>query len=234
MNFSTEFSTPNENKPENNYWLITFADLISLMVAFFVMLYSMANPKEQDFKFKVEAIESKSMVVEVKGEQASKFGLHRTFAKRALGLNYLEAVLSSKIEDNEMFKGLLLTSDDEHLIISMPIYSFLETKNGQVIVKKEKERVFFELFDMLSNIKNKISIMAFLGYENNDNDISVALSYAGAVYNQLKANGYKASAEILSSKKNRLFSKLNLKEIMKDVYKNRIDIVIKSDGDIID
>ena len=52
--------------------------------------------------------------------------------------------------------------------------------------------------------------------------------------NQLKANGYKASAEILSSKKNRLFSKLNLKEIMKDVYKNRIDIVIKSDGDIID
>jgi len=238
MNNKTRFINPaySPRASVGNGWLITFTDLISLMVAFFVMLYAMSTPNENSFKYQVEGLDKDKTVAAAddNGKRASFYGLHRTFSRRAVSVRYMEAVLSSKIEENPIFKNIVLTTVDDKLFISLPLSEYLESRNGIAEIKHGKESLFFEIAEMLGNINNKIDVAVYAHGNNGSLDISLSLTYAAKVRNALKSSGHKNGIGIFTSVKDRMFDRIQLNDVMKEAYLSRIDIVINSDGLIID
>ncbi len=217
-------------------WLITFTDLISLLVAFFVMLYAMSTPNDNSFKYQVEGLDrnKNDTVTESNGKKASFYGLHRTFSRRAVSVRYMEAVLSSKIEENPIFKNVILTIFDDQLFISLPLFEYLEIKGGIAEIKDNKESLFFEIAEMLGNISNKIDVAVYARGDDGKHNISSSLAYAAKIRNALKKSGHKNSIGIFTSVNDRIFERLPLNDVMKEAYLSRIDIIINSDGRIID
>ena len=219
-----------------NGWLITFTDLISLMVAFFVMLYAMSTPNDNSFKYQVEGLDKdrKAVVSDSHGKKASFYGLHRTFSRRAVSINYMEAVLSSKIEENSVFKNIVLTVLEDKLVISLPLTEYLEMSGGIAKIKSGRESLFFEIAEMLGNISNKIDVAVYVRGEEETRNVSLSLAYAAKIRNTLKRSGHKNGIGIFTSIKDHVFDRLNLNDVMKEGYFSRIDIIINSDGLIID
>jgi len=219
-----------------NGWLITFTDLISLMVAFFVMLYAMSTPNDNSFKYQVEGLDKdkKILASDNHGKKASFYGLHRTFSRRAVSISYMEAVLSSKIEENPVFKNAVLTVADDKLIISLPLSEYMEIKGGIAEIKNGKESLFFEIAEMFGNISNKIDVAVYAGGDEKTHDISLSLAYAAKIRNSLKRLGHKNGIGIFTSVNDRIFDQLKLNDVMKEAYLSRVDIIINSDGLIID
>ncbi|OPZ78665.1 MAG: flagellar motor protein MotS [Alphaproteobacteria bacterium ADurb.Bin438] len=221
------------NKAESydRYWYITFSDLMSLMVAFFVMLYGMSSPKEESFRYLSQSIEQKKLEDKNPiGKQASQYGLNRTFSKRGVSLPYLEAVFSSKISENEIFKNVKLTKVVNGLAISLSAEEIFNIKNGIVEIKSEKESLIFEISDMMQNIKNKVKIVGYAKNKDLSENYNLALTFASSLRYMLKEKGYKENMDLLIYGDDTIFERLDVKEVVKDAYVNRVDILIMSDG----
>ena len=67
-------SMRNENKNKNDkpVWLITFVDLISLLLAFFLMLYSMSSVKKNDWATFLASLDKQETLLEKKKEGSKK------------------------------------------------------------------------------------------------------------------------------------------------------------------
>ena len=53
-----------ENKNDKPVWLITFVDLISLLLAFFLMLYSMSSVKKNDWATFLASLDKQEIPLE--------------------------------------------------------------------------------------------------------------------------------------------------------------------------
>ena len=62
----------NENKNDKPVWLITFVDLISQLLAFFLMLYSMSSVKKNDWATFLASLDKQETLLEKKKRRFKK------------------------------------------------------------------------------------------------------------------------------------------------------------------
>lgn len=141
-------------------WLITFTDIMALMLTFFVLLYSMAVP-EKDKWDEISSGFSRGFNV-FKAPQS--FGGHRDSINiekldftRALDLNYLEALILELVAENEFLKNVFVMHQHDSLILSLP--SDLLFLPSQTEVSIEGKKALFALGGPLSRIRNRIQII---------------------------------------------------------------------------
>lgn len=82
--------------------MLSLADLISLLLTFFVMLFAMSKVKIDRWDEVVDALSQsiKPSPVEDTDEPMANMNIPRVYRKPAMNLDYLSAVIDDAIDDN--------------------------------------------------------------------------------------------------------------------------------------
>lgn len=189
---NTDFPQPQAG---NASWMIIFTDLVSLMLTFFVLLFSMSNVQVDKWESLTEALSqtlnpSSTMTVDA---ATAKFNIANIFRKQAINLDYLNGVLEEAVAEDPILNKSQMMLLEDRLIIALP--GDLLFPSGRAVLSEGARKALFNLGGVLRNIGNQIGInghtdpTAPSGGEYTSNwELSVARAIA--VANSLKRSGY--------------------------------------------
>lgn len=141
-------------------WMITFADIMAIMLTFFVLMYSMSVIQEEKWEDMTTSLNEGVSVAEspkwYSGEQDT-ISIEKLDFKRALNLDYLQGLVQDSMQGNEVLQALVIMKQGDRLILSLPSEILFET--GEADVSLDGKRAIFALGDVLSRIKNRIEVV---------------------------------------------------------------------------
>ena len=96
----------NKNKNDKPVWLITFVDLISLLLAFFLMLYSMSSIQKNDWAAFLASLNKHEVLMKEKkvGSKKDAELIRPAEISKGLEIKYLRTILESEIDSNDLLK----------------------------------------------------------------------------------------------------------------------------------
>lgn len=113
-----------EQRPQvgGTAWMITFADLIMLLITFFVLLFSMSQVKTEKWQAVVEALSDRlnPESAHAKIGPFAERNVHRVFEPKLLGLDYLDTMLAEKVADEPLLAESIIHRLEDRLVISLP------------------------------------------------------------------------------------------------------------------
>ncbi len=220
-------------------WLMTFADMLSLMLTFFVLIYSMTVTQE-DFwdglsnSFATTFIHSNRIIpTKELGDNDTPI----TFQEVDADLKYVANILKMHFRKHKDLGDAYFQIDDERLVISLP--SKVLFASGSDNLKKAGKKASYIVANILNNINVSVEV-----YGHTDStptkghhwptNWELSLDRAISVAHQLKESGYlkPVSARGLSYFQSQNYEKpknpFDLDGLnMKDQQARRVDIVIK-------
>ena len=175
-------------------WLITFADLFCVLLAFFALLFSMSAVETGKWKKLTEAFthdtERALSVDTFPNTKARDAGGVKSLP--ALDLGYLGTVLHAHGKTNVLLKDSVIYRIGDRLVISLP--SDLLFAPGSAALDARGAAALFDLASVLRNIANDIEVVGHSdptpagGAYPSTWDLSLARG--GAVANELKRAGF--------------------------------------------
>lgn len=156
------FSSGQEMKEESAVplWLITFTDVMALMLTFFVLLYSMAVPEESKWTEVTAAMNKEFGTYSnpaLRPGPLDTIDIQKIAVNEALNLNYLRTILADLISKNEELTDIVLRLQKDRLIISLPDVLLFESGGSEVSLGGKK--ALFSLGGALSHIRNRIEVI---------------------------------------------------------------------------
>lgn len=184
-----------EAPPPNRGWMVIFTDLVSLMLTFFVLMFSMSSVQVDRWKEMVDALSQTLNPAHEKAETppAAQYNIATLFRKRAVNLDYLGAVLGDMVtQDPVLARGHILGLEDR-LIVALPGDGIFDP--GGATLSERGRQALFVLGGMLRNVGNQIGVNGYTdgtppadgSYPSN---WELSLARAVVVANSLKRSGY--------------------------------------------
>ncbi|MDP6427407.1 MAG: flagellar motor protein MotB [Rhodospirillales bacterium] len=229
------------NDPRNSpaqpsaIWLLTFTDLVALLLTFFVMLFSMSNVKVDRWKEMIDALSqtlnpARTEPIKV---PSAEYNISSVFRKRAINLDYLTAVLNQKIERSEVLKSSQLVTMEDRLIISLPGTQLFQAESAAL--SRDAGAALFDLGGVLRHIDNQIGVNGYSEEEKFSgteykSDWELSLARAVAVANALKRAGYDDQIVSFGFGNTRSSKLKDIAAEKRRLLSRRIDIVIMATG----
>jgi len=216
-------------------WVITFIDLLTLMLTFFVMLFAMSHVKIDKWQHLIDTLSTTLNPNRAKPTPVptAEYNISSIFRKRAINLDYLVAVLQQKVDKSDVLKESLLVLLEDRIIMSLSGERLFRA--GTAALTDEARVELFELGGVLRNIENQIGVA---GYSEEDtftgmsytSDWELSLARAITVANALKSAGY--ASEILSYGygRSRNVQLAGTSAERRRILSRRIDIAIMATG----
>lgn len=225
---------------ESSLWLITFTDVMALMLTFFVLIYSMSTPDSEKWDEMTAATTAQPAEFSSARQKAGLLdviNIDKLDFSEALNLDYLQGVVQKVVDENDNLKGIVMIPQRDRLILSLPTELLFES--GAADVNIRGKRALFALGGALSRIRNRIEVMGHAdprpisgqasGYSSN---WGLSLGRAVSVAAVLRDVGYERPIVT------RGLSSARYEELPADIpeqerlsYARRVDIVImKDDG----
>jgi len=218
-------------KRNANAWMLTFTDLVSLMLTFFVLLFSMSNVKIDEWE---NVIDSLSQTLnpereEITSVSTATHNIETAFRKRAINLDYLTSVLKETIEGDALLGATQFMLLEDRLVMALP--GDLLFQPGQAVMTERAEEALFQLGGILRNIGNQIGV-------NGHSDPSpvtggvfasnweLSMARAGAVANALTQAGYEDPIVSFGYSNSRYAQLPDLPEDRRLAIGRRVDLVI--------
>jgi len=176
--------------------MVTFTDLVSLMLTFFVLLFSMSSVKMDEWDAMIDTLTqtlNPGKLTTVAAATA-KFNIGTIFRRQATNLDYLSGVLESGIAGDPLLSKSQIMLLDDRLVIAMP--GDLLFPAGKAVMPDEARSALFTLGSLLRNVGNQIGVnghtdpappSADKGFQSN---WELSLARASAVANALRRSGY--------------------------------------------
>ncbi len=144
-----------------NAWMITFTDLIALMLTFFVLLYSMSNMQQDKWESMVQSLAKDFSSVSKSETQKTAVELHLPEEAVVPGANldYLAPLLQEQIEAHAVLAPSVVRRLPNRLVISLP--SALVYRSKTIDLASQAEAAVFALSGVLRNLSNEIEIEAY-------------------------------------------------------------------------
>lgn len=182
----------------SSLWLITFTDIMALMLTFFVLLYSMSVPAEEDWDEITQGLTQQFTNTFAdkwnKGAQET-VNIDKVDFTEALPLTYLIKIISNNIERDQRLKNIVLIPQSDHLIISVPSELLFEV--GKADVSDEGKQVLFTLGNTMTRIRNRIEVIGHTDPQPIQNasgqypsNWELSLARAGSVASVIRNAGY--------------------------------------------
>ncbi|WP_020594216.1 OmpA/MotB family protein [Kiloniella laminariae] len=214
-------------------WMVTFTDLVALMLTFFVLLYSMSVMEEKKWRNLVDSL-STSLKVErfvVEPKPAKSLTMEPVDFIPGEDLDYLHSLLGQKLKDDPKLSSVLLTRLEDRLVVSLPGDLLFEP--GDITPLAETEAALIRLGRVMGFIDNRIEIAGHADPSLPGNSSAypsnweLSLARADYVAVLLEKSGYKNT--ILSrgygdSRYGKLSDKLSATQ--KDKLARRVDIIV--------
>jgi len=188
---------------KSGVWMITFTDLLSLMLAFFVLLFSMKQIELESWRSFVEGMSEQLNPANEwsdPGKVASKT-IGRVVVRRASDLGYLQAVFEDKVSKHEELAGMYIHRLDDRLVISLP--ESMLFPSGSATISEEGRATTGILSTVFSLIVNRVDIVGYSDPEPITNrnrfqsNWDLSLSRATAVANAFISSGYRQRLRII-------------------------------------
>ena len=220
-------AAPARSADNSQAWMVTFADLVALLLTFFVLLFSMSRVETRDWQNLANALaqslnrisESEIAVPDV------DLDLKRIQPVPGANLDYLSSVLRDQMASHTVLSRAVLRRRDELLIISLP--ADLLFAPGAV----EPAEALFAICGILRNLENRIEVAGHADptppgarWPSNWN---LSLGRALSVAARLQRNCYRKDVVALGFGDTR-FAELpeDLPAVRRRALARRVDIVI--------
>jgi len=139
-------------------WIVTFTDLVSLMLTFFVMLFAMSNVKVDRWEAMTDAL-SRTLSPNngaVPATATAKFNVATVVRKAAINLDYLAGVLQETVVADQLLSQSRIVRLEDRLIIALP--GDLLFQPGKAELSARARDALFSLGGVLRNLGNEIGV----------------------------------------------------------------------------
>lgn len=176
-------------------WLVTFADLVALLITFFVMLFATQKVDIGKWESLVDTLSMRlnpNQTILIARPSADK-NAERLARKRAIDLDYLENVIRDKARTEPELAGLDLQRREDRLIVTLPAeILFLSGKADPIETARP---ILFVLAGVLGTIGNRIDVIGHadprpLRNSHFATNFQLSIARAIAVANELRRAGY--------------------------------------------
>lgn len=108
-------------------WLVTFGDVTALMLAFFVMLYSMSHLQSERWNEVISIMARRDVpVLEGDPRPVGERTISRISLVPAFPTGYVERILKEKLSDDPLLSKIRMTGLEDQLVLSLPAQTFFE------------------------------------------------------------------------------------------------------------
>jgi chemotaxis protein MotB len=233
----TVYQIPVIASPANarKIWLLSFNDLMGILLTFFVLLYSMSEPagsKKQDMSAATQPVLEQSAALgslHYAGENDA-ISLNRVDYNKSLDLRYLESILENMRGEHKNLTGLSLQADplNQRLILSLPQDLLFE--KGATSITSQGLQVVALLGEALTGIKNGITVVGHTDStpaKGGRDNWQLSIERAMAVATLIKQNGYARTIPVQGFAAG-LYAQLDqgLPKAERDKMARRVDIMI--------
>jgi len=218
-------------------WMISFTDVISLMLTFFVLLFAMSEPKTEEWNLVTGVLRDSFGLhagsINNPGEANQRQNILDLEVEDALDLNYLGSVIERRFKDGALGKNILINRREDTLIITLP--SDLVFRPGNASISDKGRDTIDLLTGMLSKIDNQIDIYGHadervINTKTFPSNWELALWRAEAVSNAFQQAGYKRVINTFSMGNTRAAEiPQQLSEEQRTALARRVDIVVRDD-----
>ncbi len=191
----TNFETVSESEPPSKAWMVIFTDLVSLMLTFFVLLFSMSSVQIDQWD---EMIDALSQTLNPSSEKTvtavtAEYNIATMFRRRAVNLDYLGAVLEDTVTKDPVLSRSRLMRLEDRLVVALP--GDLLFAPGKAELSERARQALFVLGGVLRNVGNQIGVNGHTdptppvggGYKTN---WELSMGRAAVVANSLRHSGY--------------------------------------------
>lgn len=189
------YTLKEDDKKSSGAWMVTFTDLVSLMLTFFVMLFSMATVQIDKWDAITDSLSTtlNPKKTESVATATADYNISTVFRKRAINLEYLQAVLQEKMDDDKILARSMIQLLDDRLLISLP-GDLLFTK-GSKNLSTRADNTMLKIGDVLRHVSNQIVITGHTdpepaGGADYASNWELSLFRAIAVGNALRKSGF--------------------------------------------
>ncbi|CAK0757794.1 hypothetical protein CCP2SC5_230025 [Azospirillaceae bacterium] len=173
-------------------WLISFTDLVCLMLAFFVLKFSMTEPDRQRLRDMAGALTGRVSPVNVIPYAASS-------PESPIPLGYLTAVLNNQFAGLQGFSRIVAEYQGDRVVIRLPGDQIFTPGCSDLSV--QGDRILFVLGGVLGRINNRIEVIGHAEvFPGNDpwaaDRWALALGRAAATAGEMRENGYRRTLAV--------------------------------------
>ena len=170
-------------------WLISFTDLMCLMLAFFVLAFSMSEPVRERWR----ALASSFTARQIEGRSGAVFNISMLSPRSPINLDYLGTLLGGQFSRDPDLKAVEAVRQDDRVVIGLPDALLFEP--GQAAFSERGGRALFLLGGVLGRISNRIEVLGLaeveaVPAEGERDPWELSLSRAVAVGAALHQAGY--------------------------------------------
>lgn len=151
----------------SNIWLMSFTDVMALMLTFFVLLFAMSHPKKEeweDFSREIKQQFSKFYgMASNPGIQDGTININKVNFEEARDLRFIHQLLQEQLNKVESLRGITVipqppkAEKPSRLIISMPDELLFES--GSASLKARGSEALFDLQVFLDRIPNRLEVI---------------------------------------------------------------------------
>lgn len=140
------------------FWLLTFLDVISLLLAFFIMLFAMSNPRTAAWEDLSATLADRLApnVETLKPAPPTALTVDEDKVAPGLNLDYLVSLLRGHLDSDPLLARTVLHRFPDRLILSMP--SDLLFALNSAALNDQARRALFELGGLLGNLSNRTDV----------------------------------------------------------------------------
>lgn len=214
-------------------WMLTVADLFSLMLTFFVLLYSMSVIQKDRWDAISESLMQRMQPVqeeEVPMTIPTDAFIPRADFIYARGLDYLNTIIEKRFVGSEQFEGVIVTHTHDRITLSLTSESLFPKGSAELSADAAPTLRRIGLF--LANIGNRVTIEGHTdpvpinnaAYPSN---WELSMARAVAVSNALRAAGYPYRLDVYGLGSSRYDELAELPEAQQDAMARRVDIIVR-------
>ncbi|PPR65101.1 MAG: hypothetical protein CFH10_00014 [Alphaproteobacteria bacterium MarineAlpha4_Bin2] len=213
-----------------NTWLVIFADIIALLFAFFVMLFSTREINTETWNLIIAQDSSLEMSTKIENPQLQAKHVETFTLNQALSLQYLAKVLEEHLSVDPLLDTATVHSLDGLVVISLPSDAMFDS--GSIALRIGAREALFRMGGIIATISNHIDVRGHTDpLPASDLHLgskwSVSLARAAAVANELRRSGFGRQIPIFGLSDTR-FEHLdrNIPEAKRLALSRRVDVFI--------
>jgi len=212
-------------------WVVIFADISALLLAFFVMVFSMSNLEIEKWRLIVShPTKGDPATEELRPAPTSSTSMPTVDVPPALLLGYLAQVLDEKLLAEEKAGRIVVQRLDKMIVVSLPAELVFEA--GLAKLTPQAGQALFRLSSALSQIGNQVDILGYAGPPADDAPKTgwkwrLSIERAIAVAEELKRIGYTGKPALLGVGDSRYkYLDAAIPEAQRLALARRVDFVI--------
>ncbi|MEM7169548.1 MAG: flagellar motor protein MotB [Pseudomonadota bacterium] len=157
---SVEAAAPVEVSKNGQVWIITFTDLVALMLTFFVLMFSMSRIDQVQWQNLTDALSrSLDQIAEPREPKPAKqLDIQRIAYRPGGDLDYLSAVLADHMADHDALTSVFLARRTRQLIIALPSELLFKQVEGTEVIDPEGRRALFVIGGLVGKLGNRVEV----------------------------------------------------------------------------